>query len=347
MRKTILLAITLIVAITTFGQDRHFTQFYASPLTLNPALTGSFDGRHRVMLNYRNQWKSILPDPFVTMGVAYDLNFTPFKVQTYEDKIGIGLVFFSDKVGQAAFSTNQIALSGAYHKALDRGSSHYLSGGFQMGIIQRSVTYNQLTFNDQFDGSTGYTLESGEDLPRNNFSFGDLSAGLQWSFAPSDRMIVYVGGAVHHVTQPQISFYQEVPDVENDSRLSLKTATYLGLQVPIGRKTEFLPRVLLYQQGEHREINAGANVRLSLSDYDDTRLFVGGWARSVRDEQGLSELDAVVLLVGFQLTSLQFGVSYDINVSGLSASTSGKGAIEFSFAYIGNYENDSIICPTF
>ena len=47
-KKITLAAFLFCVAATTYGQDRLFSQFYASPLTLNPALTGAFEGRYRV-----------------------------------------------------------------------------------------------------------------------------------------------------------------------------------------------------------------------------------------------------------------------------------------------------------
>ena len=39
-----------------YAQDPHFSQFFSSPLTLNPAFTGKFDGAVRFIGDYRNQW---------------------------------------------------------------------------------------------------------------------------------------------------------------------------------------------------------------------------------------------------------------------------------------------------
>ncbi len=347
MKKIVVVVLSFAISLTAFGQDKHFTQFYSSPMNLNPALTGSFDGSHRIGLNYRTQWASLLPDPFVTAGVSFDMNFSPFKVKTYDDKIGVGLIFFNDKAGPSDFTTNNIALSGAFHKALDRAGKHYLSAGFQVGILQKSINYEGLTFNDQFDGSTGYTLPSAEDLPRNNYGAGDISAGIQWSLSPRDRLIIYAGASIFHLTRPEISFYQESETIDLSVPILMKYAINAGVQLPISRGVDLQPRVLIYSQGPHFEINAGANVRVSLSDYDDTRLYVGSWVRPVRDVEGSTEVDAVVLLVGFQFSSVQIGASYDVTVSPLANSTAGNGAFELSLSYIGSYENESILCPTF
>lgn len=346
MKKTFIAFSLLFISVLTFSQDRNFTQFYASPLTLNPALTGAFEGRHRVGMSYRNQWQSILPDPFTTAGVAFDMNFEAFKVQTVPDKFGIGLTFFTDKVGPGEFSTNNIGFSGAYHKALDPDGTHYLSGGFQFGVTQKSLIYNNLSFNDQFNGSTGYVLPTGEELPTNSMAFGDLSAGLQWSLSPKRRTLIYAGLAFHHIAQPDVSFYQEDEDIVVDSRLYTKIVGHFGLQLPFG-KSSIQPRAIIYMQGPHLEINAGANLSFSVSEYNDKNIILGGWVRPVSDIEEGFDIDAVVVLVGFQLTGVQFGVSYDVNVSNLSNTTSGRGALEFSFMYIGDYENESVICPTF
>ena len=42
------------------SQDIHFSQFYMSPLNLNPAMTGVMNGNIRLTGNYWNQWASVL-----------------------------------------------------------------------------------------------------------------------------------------------------------------------------------------------------------------------------------------------------------------------------------------------
>jgi Type IX secretion system membrane protein PorP/SprF len=48
------------MSLSLFAQDPQFVQFYASPLQLNPAMTGVHPGKWRVIANYREQWNSIL-----------------------------------------------------------------------------------------------------------------------------------------------------------------------------------------------------------------------------------------------------------------------------------------------
>src|SRR3546814_14835028 len=50
------------VAHGAFAQDPHLSQYYSSPLFLNQALTGMFNGDFRLSGNQKTQWGSI-PTP--------------------------------------------------------------------------------------------------------------------------------------------------------------------------------------------------------------------------------------------------------------------------------------------
>ena len=98
-----------------FAQDIHFSQFYMSPLNLNPALTGVMNCNHRVVANYRNQWASVLKaNAFSTYSVSYDQRVA---IGRY-DYFGFGGVFWGDRAGELDFSTLQGRLSGSYAKRM-------------------------------------------------------------------------------------------------------------------------------------------------------------------------------------------------------------------------------------
>ena len=67
MNKASTLLISVFVGAVSLlsAQDTHFSQFYASPLNLNPALTGVNDGTYRIAGIYRNQDRSFTT-PYVT-----------------------------------------------------------------------------------------------------------------------------------------------------------------------------------------------------------------------------------------------------------------------------------------
>ena len=345
MKKSLLYSFFLFLSIAQLkAQDKHFTQFYASPLTLNPALTGAFEGSYRVGTIYRDQWRQVLENPIKTFSMAADLRFDAPGKNKSNDAIGLGLMFFNDKVSVVDFSTTQIAISVAYHKALGSGNKQFLTLGTQLGLTQRNVNYESLEFHDEFDGISGYTGTSLEDLPTNNFAFADYSVGLNYTaqFGRSGRL--FVGSALHHFLQPTISFYETT---EKGDKLYMKLNAQLAASIPLTRdnRVSLLPRVLVAAQGPHMEISAGANIRTAMGKYGGSALHFGSWLRPVRNSDGLG-LDAVVAMVGFELNSVLLGLSYDLNLKALQAKQR-QSAFEISVAYLGNYDNEEIVCPKF
>src|SRR5258706_13582709 len=77
LRSTVMLA-----------QDPEFSQYYAAPLYLNPAFTGTTDD-HRFIMNYRNQWPNIARG-YQTLAVSYDYNL-------YQYNSSVGFLATVDK----------------------------------------------------------------------------------------------------------------------------------------------------------------------------------------------------------------------------------------------------------
>ena len=71
MRKLVCVIAFALGTLSVKAQDPNFSQFFASPLTLNPAMTGKIDGLYRVAGNYRNQWPTI-NNAFTTYTVSFD-----------------------------------------------------------------------------------------------------------------------------------------------------------------------------------------------------------------------------------------------------------------------------------
>ncbi len=345
MKKILFTSLLMVITILTYAQDKHFSQFYSAPLTINPSMTGLFDGKYRGIVNYRTQWGSILNTPFTTIGASADGSFSPFGRGKFPDKIGAGVMFFSDKVGQQTFSTDQISLSGAYHKALDYKGKNVISVGYQISIVQKSINFNQVNFNDQFNGLTGYTFTTQENLPTNNITYGDMSTGIFWSMAASEKVSVYAGLGLHHFNSPDASFYEN-PDIQPDN-IAFKTTVQGGAKFQISKRYDVEPRFVLLLQGNRFEANVGTNVRLALDDYATQNLILGAWFRPVGDVGGSFALDAVVAMAAYRRQNIQVGMSYDVNTSKLSSATGGNGGFELSFSFIGFYEDSNILCPQF
>ena len=336
------------------AQDVHFTQFYSAPLLLNPALTGGFEGKLRAGLIYRDSWRGTLDNPFVTTTAGLDFRF-PIRAGGRDngDAAAAGIVFMNDRVKVYDFTHNQIMVSGAYHKLLDKNTNQRLSGGIQVGVGQRNINYGALDFQDEFsiqpNGSSGYFGATREELPPNNLAFLDLNAGINYSYAPRGRAALYAGVAVHHINEPDISFDAQVedPTVEPEPQaLDRKYSVHVAGAIPLQSTLSLQPRVLAQMQGESIQAVLGTNLRFQFDEFSSTALHVGSWFRGVRNVDGVGP-DAVVALVGFEYKNVLLGTSYDIGLSDFTANSRGRGALEISLAYLGDYENDSLTCPTF
>ncbi|HMQ63367.1 MAG TPA: PorP/SprF family type IX secretion system membrane protein [Flavilitoribacter sp.] len=350
IRNTFYICALLLVINSLKAQDQHFTQFYASPLSLNPALAGSFQGKYRFSFIYRDQWRHALENPYTTYSAAADFRFQLGRLQKPgKDAFGAGMIFYSDKVSIPGFSTNQIMLSGAFHKSLSRRNDQFLSAGFQVGLAQRNVVYGSLTFDDQFNGSDGYTNPTAEELPENNFAYNDFHAGINYSYSPNRGIGFFAGAAIHHIMEPQTSFFydEEKPDRYDKNYLFRKYTAHLSLQIPVGEVVKVSPRLLVYSQGPHFAVNAGSNIRIAVNQSGNTALHFGGWARTTRDEEQSPYLDAAIVMTGLEFNNFLFGVSYDLNLTALNLNRNGQGALEISIAYLGEYENDTVLCPKF
>ncbi len=352
MKRMVFLGVALSLLSILRAQDQHFTQFFASPLTLNPAMTGMYEGKYRVSTIYRQQWAQVLSAPYQTMSAAADFRYSvnPYNRQN-RDLFGIGMVFYNDKVREINFSTNQVIVSGAFHKSLGREGQRYLSLGVQAGIAQRNVNYSQLSFDDQFNGSNGYTDPSAEPLPENNFAFGDYNIGLNYSALPEDRTGIYAGVAMHHILEPEMSFFYRVSQQDEDdqrlsSRLFRKYTAYVNLRVPMGDFVQFQPRALVYLQGPHSALNTGFNFRFLASETSGTAIHIGSWIRGVKDFDAVG-IDALVGMVGIEYQRVMVGLSYDANFRDLTSTRTGQGTFEISIAYLGEYLDDSVVCPKF
>ena len=128
MKRCALYFICCMLTNTVFAQDPHSSQFYSSPLTLNPAFTGKFNGDIRLAANYRNQWPTI-NRAYITSTASVDFPILRNRLP-YTDTWGIGLMGYTDKSAAGAVAFNYFSLSTAYHKGLDEDGYHQLGTGF-------------------------------------------------------------------------------------------------------------------------------------------------------------------------------------------------------------------------
>jgi len=344
-RLAFYLSVVLLFTITIVrGQDIHFSQFYMSPLTLNPALTGVMNCNTRIVGNYRNQWSSVIgANAYNTYSVSYDQKMP---VGRY-DYFGFGANVWGDVAGALDFGTLTLKLSGSYARRVggDRRKSHYLVVGAEGGVSQRSIDYTNQQWPSQVDnGEFCPNCPTGEeDLP-DNFLFGDVGLGLLWFSVIDKQTNFYFGGAFNHLNGANLSFYR--PEVE---KYYTKAVLHAGGQFPMGGgDVSLVPGAVFFNQGPSLEINAGNSFRFNMDGNNDQSFQVGAWVRLARHFTDPILMDAVILSTRFDVANWGIGFSYDINVSSLSAESRGNGGFEFSMIYlVCGPQSRGVYCPKF
>ncbi|MFZ9661636.1 MAG: type IX secretion system membrane protein PorP/SprF, partial [Chitinophagaceae bacterium] len=109
MRQLMILLSVLTITMLAKAQDPHFSQFFSSPLTLNPAYTGKFDGKYRLAINYKNQWHPI-NYAFTTSTISADLPLLTNYLPLY-DTWGIGIIGLSEQTANKAFTNSYLGIS--------------------------------------------------------------------------------------------------------------------------------------------------------------------------------------------------------------------------------------------
>ncbi|CAN5161892.1 hypothetical protein BH09BAC1_BH09BAC1_15560 [soil metagenome] len=315
MKKLCIILLMSVSAIAGFAQDIHFSQFYNSPLTLNPTLTGLADGKFRVGGIYRTQWSKVAR-PFRTASVAFDM---PIQAGFADgDKLGVGLVLFHDQTGEYNFTTLTVNGSFAYHKVLDRENRHYLSLGVQVGFTQKRFDNSKGFFADQVDGTLTGGGTTAENISSNSIIHENLNVGLSYSGRLSEKTAIYIGGAMFNVTQPNESFMNR-----DDQRLPYRVSVNAGAEIGIGKGGfQLLPSVIYQTQAAASEVNAGLGLGYKFKS--DFKVIVGAYYRVG---------DAVIPMVALGYKGFNVGVSFDINNSDLKQAASGNNALEFSLNY--------------
>lgn len=347
--------LVLFLVSTVFGlraQDARFAQFYAAPLQMNPALTGVYEGQLRLTTNYRELYTSILggTDAFRTISAGIDIR----RPVQNGDFFGIGLTALRDQAGDSRFTRTQAALSGSFLKQLGgggyRGGSNYLVGGAQIGVAQRGFDVNKLWFSEQFfvdpSGRQAYidrSLSSNESFPAQSTDmYLDVAAGLMWYSVFDENASLYAGGAIFHLTEPNISFTGNMDEV-----LNRKYIGQLGGELPLAGGFSLLPAAAVMIQGPAFSTSLGTNLRYTERNWHEVALRAGAWVH-LSNRLDKTAVDAVVISTVLETERLQVGLSYDITVSSLALSNNSRGAFELSLIYIqpASYRS-RVNCPKF
>jgi type IX secretion system PorP/SprF family membrane protein len=312
------------------AQDPVFSQFYNSPIYLNPALIGE---EENLFINFahRSQWNS-LEFPYTTSQVSLVFPYFKDKHTKPEGHVGgIGVSFYGDEAGQGSnLKSYGGNASFAYNVNFSKKSVNRLTFAVQLGFIHKNIDTGKLEWGEQYNPFIGFdntVIPAELDLIQNK-TFLDISSGAFWRyFANTDQKTIqsiYAGVVASHMNHPDESV------IENDeNRLPVLYKLHGGIIFGLSEKTNISVNFLSQLQDNVNQTNVGSFLSYKLPF--DTRgqmsnlvARIGAWYRVQ---------DSAIASIDFLTNNLQFGFSYDWNVTSLRYNNRGTGSYEISMGY--------------
>lgn len=340
------LALTLLLFLTkkVKAQDTQFSQYYATPLYLNPALTGSSE-KTRAIINYRKQWAQ-LPSSIVSFMASFDHKFKykRFALGGYikQDQFGVN-------EGTPLTHLEAVA-SGSYTIGINKYTA--LNLGLQIGYGQNKLDRSALIFNDQLDNFGYNGGATNEPFINDQVNYTDVSTG---AMLYGEKY--WIGIGIKHITTPNVSFLGE------QSYLPVNISFEAGYMIPLEYKGHYshIPdykRKSITFATHYRA--QGKSDQLSLGVYFHyAPMLFGVWYRGLpgiksAEKDNAVNHDAVVLLTGIKMGNVNFGYSYDITTSDLpqQSANSHEISLQYTFNLYKNYRKkpkrkpQELSCPS-
>ncbi len=310
-----------------FAQDPQLTQFYASPLYTNPAMAGA-SRKIRLTLNARDQYTA-LNNNYKTGVMGLDAYLPKIKS-------GFGIVSMYDVAGDGNLTTTSVSAIYSYNLEINREWA--FNAALQGGILQRRYDFSRFVFRDMIDPTRGPVLPTAESkgleqIAVPNFAFG----GLLYSSR------VFIGGAMHNLLEPNMSFYS--PDADNEAlKLPRKYTLHGGVNIYLNKsryeenRVILSPNLLFMQQRNFYQMNMGCYIK-------QKSLTIGAWYR-----QTSTNGDAAIFMIGFKLPAVRIGYSYDAIISSAKTATVGSHEISLGIEIkpknkSGVRYNKKLVCP--
>jgi type IX secretion system PorP/SprF family membrane protein len=337
--KTLLFFLAVFFYQSIFAQEIHWTMYDMSPLTLNPANTGAYEGTFRVGGIYRDQYNSIS-------------NATGYKTPSFyidapiikgfgkNDWVGLGFVVYNDQAGAGKLTTLGTLFSASYHLGLNKKGTTVLTLGAQGGMMQRSVDVKNTgwIFEDELviNGGQESQESANRDILGAEKRYLDFNGGLLLSSKLNKTTDMRIGIAVKHITQPKYNLANSRVE-----RLPIRISAHGTFDIGLTDKWMLSPSFLFNNIEKMSEgvIKALLGYRFKP---DLTFRFGPGYRLG----------DAAAVIVGMDYKQFKVGLSYDLTVSELSSANNNQGGFEIGVSYIARIFKQPvakpvIFCPRF
>jgi type IX secretion system PorP/SprF family membrane protein len=325
--KTGLLLVVLASAITGNAQtDPHYSQYYAYPVWLNPALTGAIDGNYRVTAMYRSQWGGI-SNAFATPGISVDV--------VTNKNVSLGLNIMNQRAGTIGYSYLTGYATMAYNGV--RFGYHQISMGMALGVLNRRFDPSKFTSGSLWSAQMGPQppgTTTGETFSKTSAIAFDAGIGaVYFDGTPGKKANFFGGISAYHLTQPQDPFLAG----ENE-KMPMRITAHAGLKYNLNEDVSITPNVLYMRQGNVDEKMVGAYAQMRVNETTDFLL-----GANYRFN------DAASPYVGVYYKNYMISVSYDVNMSDLGKVAGNANNFEISLTLIGRksvkQEAVPFVCP--
>lgn len=315
MQKLILLIACVLTGGFIQAQDPHFSQYYASPMTVNPAMTGLFQGDMRIAGIYRQQWAQY-GSPFMTGTLSFEMKPTAYQDGANINRLAFGGMVLYDQSPGGVLKNQHAYGTIAYHQALDPAGKSRLGLGVMAGFNQSMLDPTNLTFASQFQSGGFNTGLPGEVLPTYRSSSFDVHAGLLYSYQDEDRLF-YGGGSMYHILKPSDYFLNK-----NDILKAVPARFNLNAGMNIkGLNLHYAVSILVMRQQNANQALVGGAVGIPFGE--NSVLYGGAWYRVG---------ESLIPTVNLQWNTFNLGLSYDAFINSQKTAVQ-PNSLELSLSY--------------
>jgi type IX secretion system PorP/SprF family membrane protein len=297
-------------ATTSYGQDLNHTQYFSTPLNINPAFTGSSLGM-RARFLFRDQWPQ-LPVDFKSFYFSAD-----YGDRRLPGAGGLGIIILSDNPGYGLINTLTVGATFSVNLQTSENSSVLV--GIKAAMLQTKVNWDDLIFGDQLDSRFGaVNLTNFSNPDANKRVVADFAIGGIVESGKEDGKFSYkVGMAIDHLFQPDISFFSN--ETSKIPRKWIGHADFFFVLTEANSPLKLNIGGVFQNQNKVSSLQLGMNLVKS-------NIFLGAWYKSAFN--GLSPNTVLALNAGFRYVfqedmSIKFIYSYDIQISSALQGTGG------------------------
>lgn len=310
--------LVLVFANALRAQDPHFSQYFNSPFTLNPAFTGKNVGDWRVMGVFRSQWWGSYVEPYNTTSISVEKSIATGTSQ--KSTLGFGASLLNDASNGGLLKNNYAGLHTAFNLSLDKEGNQQLGIGISGIYANRLLNLNMFEYQSQF-GSMGFqrNTPSNEVPAIDKNSYIDFNVGILYS-EKQENIGYHLGAALFHAARPvQGAFKNSTYSL--DQRLSFQG----GIQWFIKNGNELDLSSVVDMQGSNKVVSLGAVYKIQTHAETVEKFNLGLWNRMG---------DAWYPYVGVEGKDWLFALSYDVVTSRFKDANNSVQSMELSVAWL-------------